>query len=170
MVKTLAPKAQIWAGEDGPIGGGEDGTCSGFGKGSSACGTYATVLWYANDLGSRYICAVDFMQICVVFLSFPFHPFSVFSHIVVQSHSPGYFTHPHPHTHTHQYAPTHTHTHAHAHAHAHAPAHAHTTVHIHNRTHTQPYACAHTRARTHLRINTREGHCMALRNINVKIC
>lgn len=140
MVKTLAPKAQIWAGEDGPIGGGEDGTCSGFGKGSSACGTYATVLWYANDLGSRYICAVDFMQICAVFLSFPFHPFSVFFHIVVQSHSPGYFTHTHPHTHTHQYAHTHTTTPTPTHP----PTHTHTTVHTHNRTHARTHAHART--------------------------
>ena len=27
MVRKLAPGAQVWAGEDGPIGGGEDGTC-----------------------------------------------------------------------------------------------------------------------------------------------
>ena len=54
LVRELAPAAQIWAGEDGPIGGGEDGTCGGeAGRGGSACGTYATVLWYANDLGSR---------------------------------------------------------------------------------------------------------------------
>ena len=138
MVKTLAPKAQIWAGEDGPIGGGEDGTCSGFGKGSSACGTYATVLWYANDLGSRYICAVDFMQICAVFLSFSFHPFSVFFHIVVQSHSPGYFTHTHPHTHTHQYALTHTHNRAHT------QPYTHTTVHMRAQTHTHALTHKHT--------------------------
>ena len=48
-------QAQVWAGEDGPISGGEDGTCGGvFPNGSSTntsvCGTYATVPWYANDL------------------------------------------------------------------------------------------------------------------------
>lgn len=29
MVKDLAPGAELWAGEDGPISGGEDGTCGG---------------------------------------------------------------------------------------------------------------------------------------------
>jgi hypothetical protein len=40
-IKALAPRSQIWAGEDGPIGGGNDGTCGG----SSVCGTYASALW-----------------------------------------------------------------------------------------------------------------------------
>lgn len=58
MVRERAPGAQIWAGEDGPASGGEDGTCGGkFRNGSSTnksvCGTYATVVQYANDLGSR---------------------------------------------------------------------------------------------------------------------
>ena len=50
MVHRLAPKAQVWAGEDGPVSGGEDGTC---GQNSSVCGTYATLPWFANDLGHR---------------------------------------------------------------------------------------------------------------------
>eukprot|EP00041_Stephanoeca_diplocostata_P013955 m.249823 g.249823 ORF g.249823 m.249823 type:complete len:191 (-) comp19529_c0_seq2:954-1526(-) len=49
IVRNGAPQAQIWAGEDGPTGGGEDGTCGA----ASACGTYATVPWYADDLGIR---------------------------------------------------------------------------------------------------------------------
>lgn len=71
MVHTKAPKAQVWAGEDGPISGGEDGTCGGkFGNGSSTgnsvCGTYATVPWYANDLGSRAV--LGFSQ-CLLWLN-----------------------------------------------------------------------------------------------------
>lgn len=58
MVHSLAPAAEVWAGEDGPIGGGEDGTCGGlFPNGSSTnnsvCGTFATAPWYANNLGQR---------------------------------------------------------------------------------------------------------------------
>ena len=52
LVHQLAPGAQVWAGEDGPVGGGEDGTC---GQNNSVCGTYATVPWYANDLGHRAV-------------------------------------------------------------------------------------------------------------------
>jgi len=48
-IRSLMPKAEIWAGENGPTGGGEDGTCGGH----SACGTYATTLWYADELGLR---------------------------------------------------------------------------------------------------------------------
>ena len=48
-VAALAPGAQVWAGEDGPIGGGDDGTC---GR-DSVCATYASALWYADDLASR---------------------------------------------------------------------------------------------------------------------
>ena len=60
MVHTKAPNAQVWAGEDGPISGGEDGTCggkfpNGSSTGNSVCGTFATVPWYANDLGSRAV-------------------------------------------------------------------------------------------------------------------
>ena len=46
---ALAPGAQVWAGENGPTGGGDDGTC---GTGS-ACGTFATTLWYADDMALR---------------------------------------------------------------------------------------------------------------------
>jgi hypothetical protein len=48
-VQRLGRGAQAWAGEDGPIGGGNDGTC---GK-SSVCGTYASSLWYADDMALR---------------------------------------------------------------------------------------------------------------------
>ena len=54
LVHELAPGAEVWAGEDGPIGGGDDGSCiNGGPKNDSACGLYATTLWYANDLGIR---------------------------------------------------------------------------------------------------------------------
>jgi len=58
LVHRMAPGAEVWAGEDGPISGGEDGTCQGFfpngtSTDRSVCGTYATVPWYANDLGLR---------------------------------------------------------------------------------------------------------------------
>ena len=53
MVHRLAPGAEVWAGEDGPVGGGDDGTCNGGTPNSSVCGTFATVPWYANDLGVR---------------------------------------------------------------------------------------------------------------------
>ena len=36
-------KAQLWAGENGPTGGGDDGTCGAH----SVCGLYASVMWYA---------------------------------------------------------------------------------------------------------------------------
>jgi len=49
IIEQFAPQAQIWAGEDGPTGGGEDGTCGTH----SACGTYATVMWYADDMALR---------------------------------------------------------------------------------------------------------------------
>jgi hypothetical protein len=60
MVRQLAPGAEIWAGEDGPHSGGEDGTCGAkFANGSSTntsvCGTFATAPWYANDLGLRAV-------------------------------------------------------------------------------------------------------------------
>ena len=44
-----APGAQIWAGENGPIGGGDDGTCGT----ASVCGTYASSIWYADDMALR---------------------------------------------------------------------------------------------------------------------
>ena len=49
LVFTLAPQSQKWAGENGPTGGGADGTCGE----NSACGTFATTLWYADDLALR---------------------------------------------------------------------------------------------------------------------
>jgi hypothetical protein len=48
-IRSLAPGSQIWAGEDGPIGGGNSGTCGS----NSVCGTYASALWYADDLSNR---------------------------------------------------------------------------------------------------------------------
>lgn len=50
VVSRNAPNAQVWAGEDGPIGGGNDGTCGGNG---SVCGTFASALWYADDMALR---------------------------------------------------------------------------------------------------------------------
>ena len=51
LIKDLAPAGtQIWAGEDGPVGGGDDGTCGGA---SSICGLYASAFWYADDLCNR---------------------------------------------------------------------------------------------------------------------
>eukprot|EP01051_Picozoa_sp_SAG22_P013830 SAG22_NODE_1598_length_4032_cov_1.979405_3_plen_644_part_00 len=50
VIKALAPSAEIWAGEDGPTGGGNDGTCGG---NHSVCTTYASALTYADDLGLR---------------------------------------------------------------------------------------------------------------------
>ena len=41
---------QMWSGEEGPHGGGEDGTC---GVGSSACGVFASSFWYADDMALR---------------------------------------------------------------------------------------------------------------------
>eukprot|EP00656_Telonema_subtile_P019479 TRINITY_DN20719_c0_g1_i2.p1 TRINITY_DN20719_c0_g1~~TRINITY_DN20719_c0_g1_i2.p1 ORF type:complete len:340 (+),score=65.03 TRINITY_DN20719_c0_g1_i2:201-1220(+) len=49
VVNSLAPNSQMWAGEDGPTGGGSTGTCGS----DSACGTYSTTLWYADDLALR---------------------------------------------------------------------------------------------------------------------
>ena len=48
-VRSLAPHSAIWAGENGPTGGGDDGTC-----GSEAvCGRYASSVWYADDMSLR---------------------------------------------------------------------------------------------------------------------
>jgi hypothetical protein len=47
--RSLAPTAQIWAGENGPIGGGNDGTCGA----ESVCGTFASTLFYADDMALR---------------------------------------------------------------------------------------------------------------------
>jgi hypothetical protein len=48
-VAALQPAAQIFAGENGPIGGGNDGTC---GK-DSVCGTFASTIYYADDMALR---------------------------------------------------------------------------------------------------------------------
>lgn len=49
VTHSLYPSAQVWAGEDGPIGGGNDGTCGA----NTVCGTYGTTLWYADDMAQR---------------------------------------------------------------------------------------------------------------------
>ena len=51
-IREHAPWAEMWAGENGPVGGGEDGTCDAS-SGLSACGTFATVPWYADDMALR---------------------------------------------------------------------------------------------------------------------
>jgi len=48
-VRTLAPHSAIWAGENGPTGGGDDGTCGS----TSVCGLYASSIWYADDMALR---------------------------------------------------------------------------------------------------------------------
>jgi len=48
-LRKLAPDSQIWAGENGPTGGGPTGNCGV----RSACGLYFTTLPYADDLGQR---------------------------------------------------------------------------------------------------------------------
>ena len=48
-IERGAPLAQLWAGENGPHNGGDDGTC---GDGS-VCGTYASSMWYADEMGAR---------------------------------------------------------------------------------------------------------------------
>ena len=57
-VRALAPGAQVWAGEDGPVGAGDDGTCCG--DATAVCGEYASALWYADDMATR--AARDFAQ------------------------------------------------------------------------------------------------------------
>lgn len=49
MVRSLVPDSQIWAGENGPIGGGNDGTCGS----NSVCGTFVSSIWYADDMSLR---------------------------------------------------------------------------------------------------------------------
>ena len=51
LVDEYAPGSQIWAGEVGPHTGGENGTCGS--DADSVCGTFASALWYASDLGQR---------------------------------------------------------------------------------------------------------------------
>lgn len=48
-MRQFAPSAEIWAGENGPIGGGDDGSCGT----DAACGLYATTLWFADDMATR---------------------------------------------------------------------------------------------------------------------
>lgn len=48
-LRTLAPHAEPWAGENGPTGGGDDGTCGTH----SVCGSYAETMWYADDMSLR---------------------------------------------------------------------------------------------------------------------
>ena len=45
LVLVLTPCARLQAGEDGPIGGGNDATCGG---NKSVCGTYASALGCAR--------------------------------------------------------------------------------------------------------------------------
>jgi hypothetical protein len=49
LAQRYAPGSQVWAGENGPIGGGDDGTC---GK-ATICGKYGSAVWYADDMGLR---------------------------------------------------------------------------------------------------------------------
>ena len=51
LVKDHAPAAQVWAGEDGPTGGGDSGTCGD--PTTAICGLYGSALWYADDMGQR---------------------------------------------------------------------------------------------------------------------
>jgi hypothetical protein len=51
LVKQHAPAAEIWAGEDGPTGGGDSGDCGS--PGTAICGLYGSALWYADDMGQR---------------------------------------------------------------------------------------------------------------------
>ena len=45
----LAPNSEYWAGENGPTGGGNDGTCGS----DTVCGLFASTLWYADDMSVR---------------------------------------------------------------------------------------------------------------------
>lgn len=51
LVKQHAPAAEIWAGEDGPTGGGDSGDCGS--PTTAICGLYGSILWYADDMGQR---------------------------------------------------------------------------------------------------------------------
>ena len=56
LIQRYAPRSQIWAGEEGPVAGGKLGTCGknhGRVNPSVICGTYASALWSADDLGNR---------------------------------------------------------------------------------------------------------------------
>jgi hypothetical protein len=54
-----ATNSQLWAGENGPIGGGDDGTCGA----NSVCGLYATAMWYGDDTCSMRRCTEFFNAI-----------------------------------------------------------------------------------------------------------
>ena len=61
----LAPGAEVWAGEDGPIGGGDDGTCiNGGPKNDSACGLYATTLWYYKNKNKTVDIIFGYFGVC----------------------------------------------------------------------------------------------------------
>jgi hypothetical protein len=49
LVRSVSPSTQIWGGEMGPHGGGENGTC----LAGAICGTYASSIWFADDLALR---------------------------------------------------------------------------------------------------------------------
>ena len=49
VVSELGSGAQVWAGENGPTGGGDDGTCGP----DSVCGTFASTVYYADDMALR---------------------------------------------------------------------------------------------------------------------
>ena len=49
LVRALSPTSQVWVGEVGPHGGGNDGTCGP----ETICATYASSIWYADDMGLR---------------------------------------------------------------------------------------------------------------------
>eukprot|EP01063_Lacrimia_lanifica_P020766 TRINITY_DN2805_c0_g3_i3.p1 TRINITY_DN2805_c0_g3~~TRINITY_DN2805_c0_g3_i3.p1 ORF type:complete len:502 (+),score=134.24 TRINITY_DN2805_c0_g3_i3:53-1558(+) len=48
LVRRASPTLELWAGEMGPAAGGNDGSCSGH-----PCGTFASAMWYADDMGLR---------------------------------------------------------------------------------------------------------------------
>lgn len=49
LVRSISPETQVWGGEVGPHGGGENGTCLDY----AICGTYASSVWFADDLALR---------------------------------------------------------------------------------------------------------------------
>ena len=49
MVRARGAGAETHAGEMGPHGGGDDGSCGA----NSTCGVFASAIWYADDLGAR---------------------------------------------------------------------------------------------------------------------
>jgi hypothetical protein len=56
LIQKYSPNSQIWAGEDGPVAGGKVGTCGknyGYDNEKPICGTYASAMWSADDMGNR---------------------------------------------------------------------------------------------------------------------